>query len=158
MGKCDERALLILAICAFIVHTPAEAWYKQAAGPSYYSVGRASGLLSGIRRSAIRRDEAETRDRGGFTENNAIPLKNMVSYSTTLLHLLLEKIRMGNIHLWPETNPFYTCRKNWNRHTQSRCGINANAVDITVDREVSCNQKSNIYCTCQINEKFSVTI
>ncbi|KAG7335124.1 hypothetical protein KOW79_001720 [Hemibagrus wyckioides] len=77
MGKCDERALLILAICVFIVHTPAEAWYKQAAGPSYYSVGRASGLLSGIRRSAIRRDEAETRDRGGFTENNAIPLKNM---------------------------------------------------------------------------------
>ncbi|KAK3552952.1 hypothetical protein QTP86_029638 [Hemibagrus guttatus] len=81
MGKSDERALLLLAICVFIVHTPAEAWYKQAAGPSYYSVGRASGLLSGIRRSAIRRDE--TRDRGGVTENNAIlpnfPLKTMVS-------------------------------------------------------------------------------
>ncbi|GAA6097573.1 neuropeptide B-like [Tachysurus ichikawai] len=72
MGKSEERVLLILAICVFVVHTPAEAWYKQAAGPSYYSVGRASGLLSGIRRSAIRRDEADTRDSGGFTQNNAI--------------------------------------------------------------------------------------
>ncbi|XP_017345046.1 neuropeptide B isoform X2 [Ictalurus punctatus] len=72
MGKFDERALLFLAICVLAVHTPAEAWYKQAAGPSYYSVGRASGLLSGIRRSAIRRDEAETRDSGETTENNAV--------------------------------------------------------------------------------------
>ncbi|KAK2829251.1 hypothetical protein Q7C36_017241 [Tachysurus vachellii] len=75
MGKSEERVLLILAICVFVVHTPAEAWYKQAAGPSYYSVGRASGLLSGIR-SAIRRDEADTRDSGGFTQNNAILQSN----------------------------------------------------------------------------------
>lgn len=88
MTKVDERALFILAICVLAVHTPAEAWYKQAAGPSYYSVGRASGLLSGIRRSAIRRDEPDTRDRGEFTENTAVlqqtnsrnfALKNMVS-------------------------------------------------------------------------------
>lgn len=81
MGKFDERALLFLAICVLAVHTPAEAWYKQAAGPSYYSVGRASGLLSGIRRSAIRRDEAETRDSGETTENNAVIQINSRSFA-----------------------------------------------------------------------------
>lgn len=86
MGKLDERALLILAICVLAVHTPAEAWYKQAAGPSYYSVGRASGLLAGIRRSAIRRDEhMDTLDSREVTDQHAIfqqinlALKNMVS-------------------------------------------------------------------------------
>ncbi|XP_075999349.1 neuropeptide B-like [Genypterus blacodes] len=41
---------------------PADAWYKQVSGPSY-SVGRASGLLSGIRRSPyVRRDEPDAAD------------------------------------------------------------------------------------------------
>ncbi|NWJ01464.1 NPB protein, partial [Crypturellus undulatus] len=45
--------LLLLLLCR-----PAEPWYKAAAGPSYYSVGRASGLLSGLRRSPhIRRSD-----------------------------------------------------------------------------------------------------
>ncbi|XP_007957995.1 neuropeptide B, partial [Orycteropus afer afer] len=30
---------------------PGRAWYRAAAGPGYYSVGRAAGLLSGLRRS-----------------------------------------------------------------------------------------------------------
>lgn len=47
-------ALLCLALAA-LLSPPVEAWYKQAAGPSYYSVGRASGLLSGIRRSPYMR-------------------------------------------------------------------------------------------------------
>ncbi|MCI4385244.1 hypothetical protein PGIGA_G00048160 [Pangasianodon gigas] len=72
MGKFDERALLLLAVCVLAVHTPAEAWYKQAAGPTYYSVGRASGLLAGIRRSAIRREEADTRDSGEAPGNHAV--------------------------------------------------------------------------------------
>ncbi|NXL49076.1 NPB protein, partial [Podilymbus podiceps] len=38
--------LALLCLCR-----PAEPWYKQAAGPRHYSVGRASGLLSGIRHS-----------------------------------------------------------------------------------------------------------
>ncbi|NXY88519.1 NPB protein, partial [Alcedo cyanopectus] len=38
-------ALALLGLCC-----PAELWYRQAAGPRYYSVGRASGLLSGPRR------------------------------------------------------------------------------------------------------------
>ncbi|XP_029997628.1 neuropeptide B-like [Sphaeramia orbicularis] len=41
----------IVVVSVLIACSPTEGWYKQVAGPSYYSVGRASGLLSGIRRS-----------------------------------------------------------------------------------------------------------
>ncbi|MCJ8739459.1 hypothetical protein PDJAM_G00047420 [Pangasius djambal] len=81
MGKFDERALLLLAVCVLAAHTPAEAWYKQAAGPTYYSVGRASGLLAGIRRSAIRREEADTGDSGEATENHAVLLTNSRNFA-----------------------------------------------------------------------------
>nr|XP_020671080.1 neuropeptide B [Pogona vitticeps] len=58
MRGAPTSALLCLALAALLLSPPAEAWYKQAAGPSYYSVGRASGLLSGIRRSPyIRRSD-----------------------------------------------------------------------------------------------------
>ncbi|KAJ1128746.1 hypothetical protein NDU88_007121 [Pleurodeles waltl] len=61
---CAQRSLrlgaLCLALALLLSCPPAEAWYKPSTGPSYYSVGRASGLLSGIRRSPyIRRSEAE---------------------------------------------------------------------------------------------------
>ncbi|NXL38201.1 NPB protein, partial [Glaucidium brasilianum] len=38
-------ALALLWLCR-----PAEPWYKPAAEPRHYSVGRASGLLAGLRR------------------------------------------------------------------------------------------------------------
>ncbi|NXE83419.1 NPB protein, partial [Cochlearius cochlearius] len=45
-------ALALLCLCR-----RAQPWYRQAAGPHHYSVGRASGLLSGLRRSPhTRRD------------------------------------------------------------------------------------------------------
>ncbi|XP_064379002.1 neuropeptide B isoform X1 [Dromaius novaehollandiae] len=51
---------LELALALALLCRPAAAWYRQAAGPSYYSVGRASGLLSGLRRSpGIHRDDAD---------------------------------------------------------------------------------------------------
>lgn len=54
------RALALSLALAALLAGPAGAWYKQAAGPNYYSVGRASGLLSGIRRSPYsRRAEPE---------------------------------------------------------------------------------------------------
>ncbi|CAL8303845.1 unnamed protein product [Merluccius merluccius] len=53
---------------------PSYAWYKQAAGPSYYSVGRASGLLSGIQRSSYlrRRAEPDGSDSAESTANSAL--------------------------------------------------------------------------------------
>ncbi|XP_006145963.1 neuropeptide B, partial [Tupaia chinensis] len=68
-----------LALCLLLV-PPSSAWYKPAAGPSYYSVGRAAGLLSGFRRSAYaRRPElpigAGPRDpEGAFPELRSLAL------------------------------------------------------------------------------------
>ncbi|KAL6454955.1 hypothetical protein MHYP_G00366040 [Metynnis hypsauchen] len=60
--ETSARSVLVLAAALVLVSCqPADAWYKQATGPSYYSVGRASGLLSGIRRSPhARRAESDT--------------------------------------------------------------------------------------------------
>ncbi|KAG5853526.1 neuropeptide B [Anguilla anguilla] len=61
MERSVRFALVFVAISMLISYHPTEAWYKQATGPSYYSVGRASGLLSGIRRSPyVRRSEPES--------------------------------------------------------------------------------------------------
>ncbi|XP_060616959.2 neuropeptide B [Anolis sagrei] len=81
-----RAALLLLCLLALAVlpgpPAAAEAWYKQAAGPSYYSVGRASGLLSGLRRSPYSRradDNEQQQQAGGggssssSTENGAVP-------------------------------------------------------------------------------------
>ncbi|XP_032998427.1 neuropeptide B [Lacerta agilis] len=59
MPGAGTLALLCLAVAA-LLSPPADAWYKQTAGPSYYSVGRASGLLSGIRRSPYMRRSDDT--------------------------------------------------------------------------------------------------
>lgn len=58
------RRLMLPAVSLLLLACiPAEAWYKQVAGPRYYSVGRASGLLSGIRRSPYtKRAEPEPTD------------------------------------------------------------------------------------------------
>ncbi|XP_070592064.1 neuropeptide B [Erythrolamprus reginae] len=67
MSGPPTLALLCLAL-ALLLSPPAGAWYKQAAGPSYYSVGRASGLLSGIRRSPyVRRSD----DDNGVADSSA---------------------------------------------------------------------------------------
>lgn len=82
-----KLALVVVVISTLVSYRPTEAWYKQVAGPSYYSVGRASGLLSGIRRSPyIRRAEPDSSD-SGETTNSVISdlsphnfiLKTMVS-------------------------------------------------------------------------------
>ncbi|GCC20403.1 neuropeptide B [Chiloscyllium punctatum] len=52
------KLVLLSILLSSFLPSPGQAWYKQATGPTYYSVGRASGLLSGIRRSPyIRRSE-----------------------------------------------------------------------------------------------------
>lgn len=87
----DPLAKLVfpaVIISVLVACSPTEAWYKQVAGPSYYSVGRASGLLSGIRRSPYaRRAEPEESDSGEAASNSVLSaltaqnsvLKTMVS-------------------------------------------------------------------------------
>lgn len=95
MERLARFAVVCVAVSLLVSWHPVEAWYKQSTGPSYYSVGRASGLLSGIRRSPYaRRSESEETllDSGEEQGNNVIPetnrqismLKNMVSTARLL--------------------------------------------------------------------------
>ncbi|KAJ0033265.1 hypothetical protein NQD34_000372 [Periophthalmus magnuspinnatus] len=83
-----ERSVRLAVVCVSVsllisVH-PVEAWYKQSTGPSYYSVGRASGLLSGIRRSPyVRRAESEEVVEGDETAGN-----NLISDTNRQISIL----------------------------------------------------------------------
>nr|XP_033818062.1 neuropeptide B [Geotrypetes seraphini] len=56
----------------------ASAWYKQSAAPGSYSVGRASGLLSGIRRSPFsRRAESAESPADVGSQSQAVLLKSL---------------------------------------------------------------------------------
>ncbi|KAM6939735.1 neuropeptide B [Xenentodon cancila] len=60
MERSVRFAVVCVGVSLLVSCHSVEAWYKQSTGPSYYSVGRASGLLSGIRRSPyVRRAESE---------------------------------------------------------------------------------------------------
>lgn len=54
MARQAVLVATLLVLCLLCL-PPGLAWYKQAAGPSYYSVGRAAGLLSGFRRAPYAR-------------------------------------------------------------------------------------------------------
>ncbi|KAJ8367042.1 hypothetical protein AAFF_G00333560 [Aldrovandia affinis] len=85
MERSVRLALALVAISMLASHHPTEAWYKQATGPSYYSVGRASGLLSGIRRSPyVRRSEPESAQDSTETTANAID-RDLGSRQTSIL-------------------------------------------------------------------------
>lgn len=50
---------LALAVAVALLCRPAPPWYRQAAAPLSYPVGRASGLLSGLRLPYSRRSDSE---------------------------------------------------------------------------------------------------
>ncbi|XP_023044959.1 neuropeptide W [Piliocolobus tephrosceles] len=50
-GSPASRPRLALPLLLFLLPLPAGAWYKQVASPRYHTVGRAAGLLMGLRRS-----------------------------------------------------------------------------------------------------------
>ncbi|XP_057572918.1 neuropeptide B [Hippopotamus amphibius kiboko] len=54
MARPAMLVVAALALCLLLT-PPGLAWYKQAARPGYYSVGRAAGLLSGFRGSPYAR-------------------------------------------------------------------------------------------------------
>ncbi|XP_061625884.1 neuropeptide B [Phyllopteryx taeniolatus] len=76
MERSLRFALVCFAVSLLISCHPVRAWYKQSTGPAYYSVGRASGLLSGIRRSPyVRRSESQetSMDSGETIGVNVVP-------------------------------------------------------------------------------------
>ncbi|XP_013885769.1 neuropeptide B [Austrofundulus limnaeus] len=88
MMEVPSKLLIPVAVILLLVSLgPTEAWYKQVAGPSYYSVGRASGLLSGIRRSPhVRR--GEPRSESGESESDGV-LSELLSHNSALKRMPL---------------------------------------------------------------------
>lgn len=86
MMEAPSKLLIpVSVILVLVAFSPTEAWYKQAAGPSYYSVGRASGLLSGIRRSPhVRRGEPA--DSGESAEDRVV--SELLSHSSLLKRMV----------------------------------------------------------------------
>ncbi|XP_023142513.1 neuropeptide B-like [Amphiprion ocellaris] len=83
MEMPSKLAFLIVVISVLVACSPTDAWYKQVAGPSYYSVGRASGLLSGIRRSPyVRREEPQPSDSGETASNSVF--SDLTSHNSIL--------------------------------------------------------------------------
>lgn len=64
---------LLLLLLPLLLPGPAGAWYKHVASPRYHTVGRASGLLMGVRRSPYlwRRAEAGPDPRGSSSPDAA---------------------------------------------------------------------------------------
>ncbi|XP_069558814.1 neuropeptide B-like [Brachyistius frenatus] len=83
MEMPTKLAFPIVVLSVLVACSPTLAWYKQVAGPSYYSVGRASGLLSGIRRSPYaRREEPQPSDSGESAANSV--LSDLTPYNSIL--------------------------------------------------------------------------
>ncbi|XP_061703172.1 neuropeptide B-like [Syngnathoides biaculeatus] len=79
--------LPVAVVSALVLCIPTEAWYKQVAAPSYHSVGRASGLLSGFRRSPyVRRGVDAEPPESLFPETEA-PRFSLKTRPTCIRHI-----------------------------------------------------------------------
>uniref|UniRef100_A0A8C5QHF8 Neuropeptide B n=1 Tax=Leptobrachium leishanense TaxID=445787 RepID=A0A8C5QHF8_9ANUR len=116
----SRSSLRVTLLCAFLALLlscqQTNAWYKQTTGPSYYSVGRASGLLSGIRRSPdIRRSEPEsTGDSSENMEDNFLNSLGGPRQGALLKNMALcVKDVSPNLHsceLLPDTSSTFQCK------------------------------------------------
>ncbi|XP_068119316.1 neuropeptide B [Hyperolius riggenbachi] len=108
--------LLCSALALLLSCQRTAAWYKQSTGPSYYSVGRASGLLSGIRRSPdIRRSEPDNAiDGGDSMEDNLFSSFSSQRQGAVLKNMALcVKDVSPNLHsceLVPDTSSTFQCK------------------------------------------------
>ncbi|XP_062295442.1 neuropeptide B-like [Scomber scombrus] len=98
--------LTIVVISVLVACSPTEAWYKQVSGPSYYSVGRASGLLSGIRRSPyVRRAESDP-------SNSVLPEITPQSFLLKTMHICIKDITpdLQSCELFQEIKGSFKCK------------------------------------------------
>ncbi|KAM9296639.1 neuropeptide B [Gastrophryne carolinensis] len=108
--------LLCSALTLLLSCQRTAAWYKQSAAPSYYSVGRASGLLSGIRRSPdIRRSEPDNAaDSGDSMDDNFLSSFGGQRQGAVLKNMALcVKDVSPNLHsceLVPDTSSTFQCK------------------------------------------------
>ncbi|XP_054891914.1 neuropeptide B-like [Poeciliopsis prolifica] len=113
MEMTSKLLFPIAAIVFLVACSPSEAWYKQVAGPNYYSVGRASGLLSGIRRSSsvARREESPSESAESATSS---VLSQMLSHNSVLktMPLCIKDItpNLQSCELFQETKGSLKCK------------------------------------------------
>ncbi|XP_023265873.1 neuropeptide B-like [Seriola lalandi dorsalis] len=103
----------IVVISVLLACSPTEAWYKQVAGPSYYSVGRASGLLSGIRRSPyVRRAELDSSDSGETATNNVFSELTPHNFILKTMPVCIKDItpNLQSCELLQETKGSFKCK------------------------------------------------
>ncbi|KAM7386927.1 hypothetical protein PAMA_009515 [Pampus argenteus] len=103
----------IVVISVLVACSPTEAWYKQVAGPSYYSVGRASGLLSGIRRSPyVRGAEPDPSDSGETVSNSLFHDITPQSFILKTMPVCIKDItpNLQSCELLQETKGSFRCK------------------------------------------------
>ncbi|XP_034567928.1 neuropeptide B-like [Notolabrus celidotus] len=105
----------IVIIFVLVAHSPTEAWYKQVAGPTYYSVGRASGLLSGIRRSPyVRRAEqtAEPTESGEAASNSVFSDLSLQSFILKTMPVCIKNVKpnLQSCELLQESKSSFKCK------------------------------------------------
>ncbi|KAM4598252.1 neuropeptide B-like [Polymixia lowei] len=105
------KSTFVIVVVSVLVST--EAWYKQVAGPSYYSVGRASGLLSGIQRSSYMRRASP--DPSGSEESAANKVVSDFSPQNLVLNTMPICIKgitpnLQNCELFQEIKGLFKCK------------------------------------------------
>ncbi|XP_031723849.1 neuropeptide B-like [Anarrhichthys ocellatus] len=103
----------IVVVYLLVACSPTEAWYKQMAGPSYYSVGRASGLLSGIRRSPyVRRAEPDQSDSDELATDNAFPEFTAQNFILKTMPVCIKDIspNLQSCELFQEIKGSFKCK------------------------------------------------
>ncbi|KAM4664773.1 neuropeptide B [Discoglossus pictus] len=114
--RSSLRITLLCSALALLLSCPrTHAWYKQTTGPSYYSVGRASGLLSGIRRSPdIRRSEPESPGESNDSmEGNFLNMGGQRQGAVLKSMAVCVKDVSPNLHsceLLPDTSSTFQCK------------------------------------------------
>ncbi|XP_071329689.1 neuropeptide B-like [Trachinotus anak] len=113
MGMNAKLFFPIVVISVLLACGPTEAWYKQVAGPSYYSVGRASGLLSGIRRSPyVRRAELDSSDSVDSATNSLFSDFTPHNFILKTMPVCIKDItpNLQSCELFQETKGSFKCK------------------------------------------------
>ncbi|XP_037649515.1 neuropeptide B-like [Sebastes umbrosus] len=112
--EISAKLLLPIVLVSLLVScSPTDAWYKQVAGPSYYSVGRASGLLSGIRRSPyVRRAEVDPTDSEEAATNNVFPEFTSQNFILKTMPVCIKDItpNLQSCELFQEIQGSFKCK------------------------------------------------
>ncbi|XP_068606410.1 neuropeptide B-like [Brachionichthys hirsutus] len=104
--------LFKLVVVALVTCSPTAAWYKQIAGPNYYSVGRASGLLSGIRRSPYVREAEQDPSESEESANNVISESTPQSFIFKTMPVCFKDItpNLQSCELFQELKSSFKCK------------------------------------------------